>query len=119
MVAAGTSKATFTPTGRAAFGLIEYTILTKFPSGGTVPLFPDTYWESLVPNCTNANDSNCGIARYFESDVEGTVTNNRGNEPPNKSFWNSAFFGSNYMPTWGSTGACGGIGCTRFSAGVS
>jgi hypothetical protein len=51
-------------------------------------------------------------------------------EPPNKhhtgwkvdnddSYFNSSSFGAVYEPTWGSSGACGGIGCDAFSISVS
>jgi hypothetical protein len=36
-------------------------------------------------------------------------------EKQDDSYFNSASFGVNFEPTWGSSGACGGIGCDGFS----
>ncbi|HEV8046835.1 MAG TPA: hypothetical protein VGP35_03855 [Terriglobales bacterium] len=119
-VASGNSKSTDTPTGRSGFGLNEYTHLVKFSA---VKLTKQGhYWTNVTPQCTNANDSNCDSARYFESDEEddpnpinhvGTCKN-----VLDDSFWESTSFGMNWAPTWGSTGGCGGIGCDSFSTGV-
>jgi len=64
----GNSAATFKPTGRNAFGLNEYTTLTKIK---TVPLQQGRYWLATVPECTNRNDSNCGSARYLATEFTG------------------------------------------------
>lgn len=116
----GTAKSTDTPTGRSGFGLNEYTHLVKF-SAVTITA-KGHYWTNVTPQCTNGNDSNCGGARYFESDEQddpsplnhvGTCKN-----VLDKSYWNSSSFGTDYEPTWGSSGGCGGIGCDEFSTGV-
>jgi hypothetical protein len=40
-------------------------------------------------------------------------------EKPDNSFFNSSTFGDNFVNTSGSSGACGGVGCTGFSAAVN
>jgi hypothetical protein len=112
------SPATSTPTGRAAFGLTEYTIQV---TGLSVTLTSGTYWMIVVPICTNAADPYCSGV-FFLSDVEylnTTPTNAFGPaEPVDASFFDSSYFGLTFNPTYGSEGACGGFGCDAFSAGV-
>jgi hypothetical protein len=118
VIASGTSAATSTPTGRAAFGLTEYTVQV---TGLSFPLAPGTYWMAVVPICTNTGDPYCGGV-WFESDVEyinSTATNALGPaEQVDASFFDSAFFGFSFYPTNGPIGACFGFGCDAFSAGV-
>jgi hypothetical protein len=116
VVKKGTAKSTDTPTGRSGFGLSEYTHLVKFAA---VQLAAGTYWENVTPVCING--SNCGSARYFESDEEDDPKPLNHVGAKNKlddSFWTSTSFGVTADPTWGSSGGCGGIGCDMFSAGV-
>jgi hypothetical protein len=117
-VASGTSAATSTPTGRGAFGLNEYTVQV---TGLSVTLNPGSYWMIVVPLCTNTADPYCN-GRFFLSDVEYinvTPTNAFGSaEPIDAAFWDTSFFGFTFTPTNGPLGACGGIGCDAFSAGV-
>ena len=115
IVASGTSTATYTATGRNGFGLNEYTVFVDL-SGSPITLTSGKYFLEVVPYCTNTNDSNCGSARYFESDTQGI--NRQGRQPKDDSFFNSSFFGANYQPTGGSSGACAGLGCDWFSTGV-
>ena len=104
LLASGTGPAQLTSTGRNAFGLEEYELLTKTP----VTLPAGNVWFDVEPNCTNPNDPLCDIpngvcpaffqgshcysgpaARYFESDTDGlnginskfTVTSNTGLGP--------------------------------------
>lgn len=97
----GTGPAELTPTGRSAFGLEEYELLTRIPQS----LPTGNVWFDVQPNCTNPNDPLCDIQvdvcltahgtshcysspapRYFESDTDGlnginsefTVTSNDG-----------------------------------------
>jgi hypothetical protein len=118
VVDSGTSPATSTTTGRAAFGLTEFTVQV---TGLSVTLTAGSYWMSVVPVCTNTADPYCdGI--FFESDVEylnTTPANAYGPaEPIDASFFDSPAFGLSFDPTNGSVGACGGLGCDAFSAGV-
>ncbi|MGH9433069.1 MAG: PEP-CTERM sorting domain-containing protein, partial [Terriglobia bacterium] len=64
---------------------------------GGVYLPPGTYWESVVPVCTDSGDPNCG-GRSFQADTDGTNAYNFYGppEPQNDSFWNSSFFGENF-----------------------
>ena len=117
VVGSGTSPATSTPTGRADFGLFEYTVQV---TGLSLTLTPGSYWMSVVPVCTNTADPYCdGV--FFESDVEyinTTPKNILGVEPVDASFFDSPFFGLSFQPASGPLGACAGSGCDAFSAGV-
>jgi hypothetical protein len=118
VVDSGTSPATSTPTGRAAFGLSEYTVQV---TGLSITLTAGTYWLSVVPICSNSADPYCGGV-FFLSDVEylnTTPANAYGPaEPIDSSFFDSPAFALSFDPTSGSVGACGGDGCDAFSAGV-
>lgn len=119
VVASGTSPCSYKLTGRSGFGLTEWNVGVSFPD---VTLMPGiTYYENVTPQCTNVNDSNCPNARYFESDEEDVPPLNHHGEANvlDDSFVNSSFFGFDYTPTWGGSGACGGIGCDDFSAVAS
>jgi hypothetical protein len=114
----GTSPATSTPTGRAAFGLTEFTIEV---TGLSVPLRSGKYWMIVVPICTNTANPYCSGV-FFESDAEyldTTPTNAFGTaEPVDASFFDSSYFGLSFDPANGPLGACAGDGCDAFSAGV-
>ena len=104
VVDSGTSPATSTPTGRAAFGLTEYTVQV---TGLSVTLTPGSYWMTVVPVCTNSADPYCdGV--FFASDVEylnTTPANAYGPaEPVDASFFDSPSFGLCFDPTNGSAG---------------
>lgn len=117
-VASGVNAATSTPTGRAAFDLSEYTIQV---TGLSVTLTPGTYWLAVVPLCTNTLDPYCGEI-FFLSDVEyiNTLPKNAVGpaEPNDSAYFDSSFFGLTYDPPNGELGACAGLGCDSFSAGV-
>jgi hypothetical protein len=116
LVASGTGPDSFKPTGRHGIALNEYTVKVYIPAG--VILSSGTYFMIVVPQCITSNQ-NCPAARYFITDVEDIPPmNGRGSQLWDDAFFNSGFFGANFEPTWGSTGACGGLGCNRFSAGV-
>jgi len=118
VLASGTSPATSTPTGRAAFGQTEFTVQV---TGLSVTLTSGTYWMAVVPICTNTADPYCtGV--FFTSDVEylnTTPANAFGPaEQVDASFLDSPYFGLSVDPANGSLGACAGAGCDAFSAGV-
>jgi len=116
LVASGSSPDSFTATGRNAFGLGEYTVKAFLTP--SVILTSGAYYMIVVPECVLTN-STCPSARYFLSDAEDKPpANKRGFQQSNDAFFNSSFFAANYEPTWGSTGACAGLGCNRFSFGV-
>ena len=118
VIASGTSAATSTPTGRAGFGLNEYTVQV---TGLSFVLTPGEYWMIVVPICTNTGDPYCGGV-WFESDVEYVnvrPTNAFGpREPLYASLFDSPFFGFTFTPANGPLGVCMGFGCDAFSAGV-
>lgn len=118
VVDSGTSPATSTATGRAAFGLTEFTVQI---TGLSVTLTPGTYWLTVVPICINSSDPYCdGV--FFVSDAEylnTTPTNAVGPaEPLDEAYFDSSAFGVSFEHTNGPVGACGGNGCDAFSAGV-
>lgn len=116
VVASGTDKAVIAPTGRTAFGLIECHVETKLSN--TVSMNGGTYYVGMSPYCTNSNNSLCAAGqRFFLSDTT-SGTNGRGLVNTDDSYFNSSFFGANWQPTWGSSGACGGVGCDKFSMGL-
>lgn len=117
VLASGTGRVTATATGRVAFGLTEYTFMSKLPNSGRVHLSSGTYFMVAYPNCPNP--SSCSGSIYYLSDSpDNPPTNAVGHEPGNDSFFTSTYFGYSYAPTWGSSGACGGVGCPRFSSGL-
>jgi hypothetical protein len=79
--ASGSAVATYTPTGRSAQGLTEYTLQVTFAT--PVLLYAGvTYFPDLVPQCTNAANATCAGALYYESNADtGGGTNHFG--PPN------------------------------------
>lgn len=100
-IGSGTGPAVLTATGRTAFGLDEYELLTRIPQS----LPTGNVWFDVQPNCTDPNNPLCyaGIPkcadvkdyfcanypRYFESDTDGlnginskfSVTSNDGMGP--------------------------------------
>jgi hypothetical protein len=72
------------------------------------------YWESVIPYCTNPNNSACANSyRAFEANDDGAMAHKFGPvEPANNSFFNSVFFGA----TWAQTS--GFQSSSRFSDGV-
>jgi hypothetical protein len=116
-ITSGTGPVTYLPTGRSWNGYTEYTLLANIHA--TV-LQPGTYWLSLVARCTNPKDQTCQVAQYYVSDVEDDPPLNHVGpfEPLNDSYFSGANQDAFFVPTWGIRGACDGLGCNRFSAGV-
>ena len=112
VVAAGNHPATITPTGRTGLSFTEYTVEVKCLT--PLHLSPGTYWMSVVPQCTNANDAGCAELMFLSS-VEDVVPPNAFGpiEPADLSYFNSSFFGVSYQPAQNN-----GVGLDRFSAGV-
>ncbi|HWY55076.1 MAG TPA: hypothetical protein VNZ03_11470 [Terriglobales bacterium] len=118
LIKAGTSPATATVLDcNKQIDLFCLGILVK---GLSVSLKAGRYWLTVVPYCTNQNDSACGSARYFLADVEDKPPLNHygPKDVLDASYVTSKQFGFFYAPTWGASGACGGIGCDMFSAGL-
>jgi len=118
-VASGTGKQTWTATGRSAFGYSEYTDLVTLKKAAS--LKAGTYFLNVYTSCTT---SSCNGDLFYESDMEHQPGINqyppgkKGEQPWDNSYFNSSSFGYTYYPTWGSSGACGGIGCDQFSDGA-
>jgi len=118
VVDSGTSPATSTPTGRAAFGQTEFTVQV---TGLRITLTAGSYWMAVVPICTNTANPYCdGV--FFLSDVEyinTTPTNAFGPaETVDASLFDAPYFGLSFDPANGPLGACAAEGCDAFSAGV-
>jgi len=110
----GIHKSTAVATGRSDFGFNEYTVAVKNISNCS--LTSGKYWLSVVPFCTNTNDSSCTNSyRGFESNVEDTNPPNHVGmlEPASDSFFNSVFFGASFQPATNQNPQD-----TRFSDGV-
>jgi hypothetical protein len=118
LIDSGTSAATSTPTGRAAFGQTEFTVQV---TGLSIALKPGSYWMAVVPICTNTFNPYCGGV-FFQSDVEylNTTPANAFGPPESvdASFFDSPYFGRSFDPANGPVGLCAGAGCDAFSAGV-
>jgi hypothetical protein len=117
VVADGAAPATYKPTGRGGFGMREFTLLATIDP--PVTLTSGEYRMKAEPECTNAADRACDAAAYYLSDVEDVPRQQAtGREPIDQSYYDSGIFGYFFWPTWGSSGACQGVGCDRFSAGA-
>jgi hypothetical protein len=118
VIASGIAAATSTPTGRAAFGLDEFTIQV---TGLSFALAPGDYWMTVVPLCTNTANPYCD-GTFFLSDVEyiNMLPSNAFGpaEPVDEAFFDSPIFGYSFAPAYGELGACFGDGCDAFSAGI-
>jgi len=112
LVCRGTKKSNPVPTGIGAFAFPIYAVSVKGIKGCT--LRSGKYWMTVIPYCTNPNDSNC------QNDYRGILSNDDGVmarrfgpvEPAHNSFFNSVFYGANWDPSskWQSS--------ARFSVGV-
>jgi hypothetical protein len=120
LMASGTAYATWTPTGRTWQGYTEYTALGRLTPATAVTLTtPGVYWMTAVPVCTKQGNAYCRIANYLLSDVEDVpAPNHKGVQPRDDAFLDDPGAAFYYVPTWGPSGACGGVGCNRFSAGL-
>jgi len=113
----GTGKDTWVATGRSGFGLTEYTNEVKLKKacslkGGTKGT---TYFMNVLTSCLTSSCTSGAVT--YESDQE---TNPGPNHVGTAAVWddayfNSSTFGDTWVETWGSSGACGNIGCDEFS----
>jgi hypothetical protein len=99
---------------------VELNCLGILVKGLKVTLKAGRYWLTVVPYCTNQNDSQCASARYFLADVEDHPPLNHfgPKDVLDASYFTSDVLGLFFAPTWGTQGVCGGIGCDMFSAGL-
>jgi hypothetical protein len=111
LVCHGKLHATAIPTGLSDFGYEIYAV--RVEGIKKCRLKTGTYWESVVPYCTNSKDNACADYRGFEANDDGAMAHRHGPlEPANDSFFNSVFFGAVWEPS--SEQQSSG----RFSAGV-
>jgi len=86
--------------------------VAKFNKPCTLPK-TGTVYSRLTPQY------NDGSTIGYEEDNDGAKANHSAckgfKEKQNNSFFNSSSFGVNFQNTGGSSGACGGIGCSGFS----
>jgi hypothetical protein len=104
LIASGTETgANFlqTATGRSAFGYTEYTDAVRLSNPLT--LANGTYWFAVVPVCTTC------VGRSFNSNTDGL--NSIGTQIPDEQYFNSQYFGDNFVNTQGQ-------GDDIFSSGV-
>jgi hypothetical protein len=100
LVCHGTKPATLTNTGTNG-GLPIIIWATKVEHIEGCRLHAGKYWLSVIPYCTNPNDSKCtNTYRAFEANDDGAMAHRFGPlEPANNSFFNSVFFGANWEPS--------------------
>jgi hypothetical protein len=98
LVCHGTKPAKATATGLQDFGFFVYAVSVKvahcsLPAG--------KYWETVIPQCSNPNDSTCANGyRGFVTNDDGAMAHHFGpKEPANNSFFNSVFFGATWQPS--------------------
>jgi hypothetical protein len=90
IIASGTSTGDrfyYTPTGRSAFGLLEYTNHADI-GDYFIPLDPGTYWYAVVPQAPGQS------GRSFNTNTFGK--NGDGEFIQNQQYWNSSFFGVSF-----------------------
>ena len=117
VVASGTDSATFNPTGRNYQNTyFEYTTLVNLSS--PVVLSAGTYWLSVVPPCTNGNDSLCGGAAYYITDSTSKTNESGPPEPVHRSFTNAPNFGYDYINLCSPDEGYFPPSCSVMSAGV-
>ena len=82
-----------------AFGFPCAAIIVNGIKGCRLP--SGKYWMSVVPYCTNKNDSYCtNDYRAFLLNDDGAMNHRYGPlEPANNSFFNSKFYGANWEPS--------------------
>jgi hypothetical protein len=118
LIKSGTSPATVELLGcNKQIDLFCLGILVK---GLSLTLPAGRYWLSVVPYCTNKNDSACDSQRFFLADVEDNPPLNHygPKDVLDASYITSKDFNLYFDPTWGSSGECRGDGCDMFSAGL-
>jgi len=117
-VKTGKGKTSWATTGRSGFGYTEYTL--KVALKPTLKLKAGTYFMNAVVSCLTSSCTEGSSGLFYESDQESQPGINQygANQPWDNSWDESSTFGVNWAPTWGSSGACGGIGCDQFSMAV-
>ncbi len=75
------------------FGFEDFAVAVTGLTG--IKLGAGTYWLSVVPVCLDPNNGTCS-GRSFQASTDGTNAFGPP-EPLNDSFWNSSFFGENFV----------------------
>jgi hypothetical protein len=99
LVCHGTKAATAITTGLQDFGFFVYAVRVR--KVANCMLKAGKYWETVIPQCTNSNDSSCTNGyRGFVTNDDGARAHQVGKtEPANNSFFNSVFFGATWQPS--------------------
>jgi hypothetical protein len=108
-------NATMRAYGDSDFGLTQYSYTIKKLSRRCALHKGQLYFLYLVPQYS------AGTTLGYLADVEDRPAHNHKGwkNVLDNSFFYSGFLGANYEPTWGSSGACNGIGCDAFSIAVT
>jgi hypothetical protein len=114
-VKTATGKDTWAATGRSAFGYSEYTNKVTFAK--KITLKAGTYFMNVLTSCTT---STCNGDEFYETDQEHQPGINQygASQPWDDSYFYATNIDEVWVPTWGSNGVCGGIGCDQFSIGA-
>ena len=99
LVCHGSKTGSLAPTGLSDFGFNVYSVKVKGITNCV--LNTGKYWMTVIPNCTNSNDSTCTNGyRGFTTNNDGAMKHKfGGTEPANNSFFNSVFFGATWVPS--------------------
>ena len=99
LVCHGRKQATLTPTAANWDGIYIYATKVEHIRGCRLPA--GKYWMTVIPYCTNPNDSACTNGyRGFEANDDGAMAHRFGPlEPANNSFFNSVYFGAVWEPS--------------------
>jgi hypothetical protein len=100
LVCHGTKNAVAGATGLSGFGFNVYAVRVRGVKNCS--LTSGKYWETVIPQCTNPNDSSCSTTNYrgFVTNDDGAMKHRfGGTEPANNSFFNSVFFGATWQPS--------------------
>jgi len=99
LVCHGTKNAVAVATGLSGFGFNVYAVRVR--NVKNCSLAAGKYWETVIPECNNPNDSTCTAGyRGFVTNDDGAMKHKfGGSEPANNSFFNSVFFGATWQPS--------------------
>jgi hypothetical protein len=107
-------SATMAAYGESDFGYTQYSYTVKRLSRACKLHKGKVYFVTLMP------EYNDGAVAYLVDVEDNPAPNHRGwNNVPDDSFFLAPSFGAEYEPTWGSAGACNGIGCDAFSIALT
>jgi len=100
LVCHGKKHASAVATGLQGFGFNVYAVRVKGIANCSLP-GGKKYWETVIPYCTNTNDSTCtnGYRGFVTNDDGAQHHRFGGSEPANNSFFNSVFFGATWQPS--------------------